>query len=90
MSNFPSGSENPGAKFPPGRSANPRGRPPTVDRLRRDVAAELVRHGGTLTKLAVQRALGGDAQCLAACVNLLGATVVEQPKRKPADADSSE
>ncbi|MDN3365890.1 hypothetical protein QQO24_01725 [Ralstonia pseudosolanacearum] len=91
MPKFTACPENPGAKFPPGRSANPLGRPPTIARLRRDVAAELVRHGGTLTKLAVQRAIAGDAACLAACVTLLGTTVVEQPKRKPsADGEGNE
>lgn len=73
MSKFESGN-NPGLKFPPRRSANPGGRPPSIDRVRRDVARELVNHGGMLTKLAVQRALAGDAQCLAACMTLLAAT----------------
>ncbi|MGA4191067.1 hypothetical protein ACI2UG_04375 [Ralstonia nicotianae] len=90
MANFTSGPENAGAKFPPGRSANPLGRPPTVARLRRDVARELVKHGATLTRLAVQRAIGGDAACLAACVSLLGSTVVEDLTRKPAAVDGSE
>ncbi|MCD9228935.1 hypothetical protein ACPPTR_10505 [Ralstonia pseudosolanacearum] len=78
-------SENPGLRFPEGRSANPVGRPRTVDRLRKDVARELVQHGATLTRMAVQRAIAGDAACLAACVTLIGTTVVEQPKREPAD-----
>ncbi|WP_425952881.1 hypothetical protein [Ralstonia pseudosolanacearum] len=77
-------SENPGLRFPEGRSANPVGRPRTVDRLRKDVARELVQHGATLTRLAVQRAIAGDAACLAACVSLIGTTVVEQPKSEPA------
>ncbi len=77
-------SENPGLRFPEGRSANPVGRPRTVDRLRKDVARELVQHGATLTRMAVQRAIAGDAACLAACVTLIGTTVVEQPKREPA------
>nr|CUV26860.1 protein of unknown function [Ralstonia solanacearum] len=75
-------SENPGLRFPEGRSANPVGRPRTVDRLRKDVARELVQHGAVLAKMAVRKALEGDAQCLAACVSLLGSAVVE-PKRKP-------
>ncbi|MGA3887662.1 DUF5681 domain-containing protein [Ralstonia nicotianae] len=74
--------DNPGLRFPAGRSANPAGRPRTVDRLRKDVARELVQHGATLTRLAVQRAIAGDAACLAACVTLIGTTVVE-PKHKP-------
>lgn len=77
-------SENPGLRFPEGRSANPVGRPRTVDRLRKDVARELVQHGATLTRMAVQRAIAGDAACLAACVTLIGTTVVEHPKREPA------
>ena len=63
---------NPGKPFPAGRSGNLRGRPRTLTRVRQDVARELVQHGATLTRLAVQRALAGDAGCLAACVNLLG------------------
>ncbi|MGV1046350.1 hypothetical protein [Limnohabitans sp.] len=63
---------NPGLRFDAGRSGNLRGRPRTVARIRRDVAAALMPHGATLTRLAVQRALAGDAGCLAACVNLLG------------------
>ncbi|CAB3753011.1 hypothetical protein [Paraburkholderia solisilvae] len=66
--------DNPGLPFPPRRSPNPAGRPPSIDRARRDVALELAKHGGTLTRLAVQRALAGDAQCLAACMALLAAT----------------
>ncbi|MDO3527534.1 DUF5681 domain-containing protein [Ralstonia pseudosolanacearum] len=77
-------SETPGLRFPKGRSANPVGRPRTVDRLRKDVARELAQHGATLTRMAVQRAIAGDAACLAACVTLIG-TTVEQPKREPAD-----
>lgn len=82
--------DNPGLRFPAGRSANPAGRPRTVDRLRKDVARELVQHGATLTRLAVQRALGGDAACLAACVSLIGTAVAEKPKRKPADCGGGE
>ncbi|TAI60431.1 hypothetical protein [Bradyrhizobium sp. Leo170] len=63
---------NPGRCFAPARSGNPVGRPRTADRLRKDVARELIRHGGTITKLAVQRAIAGDAACLAACMSLLG------------------
>lgn len=68
-----SAESNPGLRFAPGRSGNPAGRPRTADRLRKDVARELLRHGGTIARLAVQRALAGDAACLAACMNLLGA-----------------
>ena len=60
-----------GQRFAPGRSGNPKGRPRTVARVRRDVAAALVPHSAALTRLAVQRALAGDAGCLAACINLL-------------------
>ncbi|WP_186138316.1 DUF5681 domain-containing protein [Burkholderia gladioli] len=74
MPKFTSGDGNPGLRFAPGRSGNPVGRPRSIDRLRRDVAAELAKHGGTLTKLAVQKALAGDAACLAACLALLAAT----------------
>ncbi|MBY0411505.1 MAG: hypothetical protein K2Q97_15605 [Burkholderiaceae bacterium] len=63
---------NPGVRFGAGRSGNPRGRPRTAARIRRDVAAALVPHGAALTRAAVQRALTGDAGCLAACINLLG------------------
>lgn len=78
---------NPGLRFPADRSGNPSGRPRTVDRMRRDVARELVQHGATLTRMAVQRAIAGDAHCLAACVSLLG--TVAEPKRKPtADGDN--
>lgn len=63
---------NPGRPFVKGRSGNPVGRPRTVDRLRRDVARELSRNGGTLVALAVSRAINGDPACLAACVNLIG------------------
>lgn len=61
-----------GLRFATGRSGNSRGRPRKVARIRRDVAVALMPHGATLTRLAVQRALAGDAGCLAACVNLLG------------------
>lgn len=63
---------NPGRSFVRGRSGNPVGRPRTVDRLRKDLARELARNGGTLVALAVSRAIKGDAACLAACVNLIG------------------
>lgn len=62
---------SPGERFEPGRSGNPRGRPRTVARVRRDVAAAMKPHVEALTRMAVQRALAGDAGCLAACVNLL-------------------
>lgn len=80
--------ENPGAPFQPGRVANALGRPRTADRLRRDVAAELVKHGATLTRLAVQKALAGDPGCLAACVALIG-TLESKAKRNdpPTAAD---
>ncbi len=64
---------NPGLRFAAGRSGNPKGRPRSAARVRRDVAAALVPHSATLTRLAVQRALAGDAGCLAACIGLLGA-----------------
>ncbi|MDO3518142.1 hypothetical protein [Ralstonia pseudosolanacearum] len=83
-------SENPGLRFPEGRSANPVGRPRTVDRLRKDVARELVQHGATLTRLAVQRAIAGDAACLAACVTLIGTTVVEPKRKSPADGEGND
>jgi hypothetical protein len=62
---------NPGLRFVAGRSGNPRGRPRTAARIRRDVSAALVPHGAALARMAVQKALAGDAGCLAACVNLL-------------------
>ncbi|MBR8225775.1 DUF5681 domain-containing protein [Burkholderia ambifaria] len=63
---------NPGLPFVGGRVGNPRGRPKSADALRRDVARELVKHGGTLVRMAVQKALAGDATCLAACLAMLG------------------
>ena len=54
---------NPGLRFAAGRSGNPKGRPRSAARVRRDVAAALVPHSATLTRLAVQRALAGDAGC---------------------------
>jgi hypothetical protein len=71
-------SANPGLRFSPGRSGNPVGRPKSVDKLRREVASELVQHGKTLTQMAVKRALAGDSACLAACVTLLGTVGVDQ------------
>jgi len=75
--------KNPGLRFDAGRSGNPRGRPRTVARLRRDVAAALMPHGATLTRLAVQRALAGDVACLAACVNLLAAVDAKEAADDP-------
>lgn len=66
-----SAESNPGRRFAPGRSGNPLGRPRTVNRLRQDMSRELLRYGGTITKLAVQRAIAGDATCLAACLAML-------------------
>lgn len=66
-----SSENNPGLRFSPGRSGNPRGRPRTAARIRRDVAAALMPHGPTLAKMAIQKALAGDAGCLAACINLV-------------------
>lgn len=60
-----------GQRFDKGRSGNPRGRPRTVARVRRDVAAAILPHSAALTRAAVTRALAGDAGCLAACINLL-------------------
>lgn len=82
-----SAESNPGLRFAPGRSGNPVGRPRTVDRLRKDLARELLRHGGTLTALAVKRALAGDAACLSACVNMLGALGSADKSVKPARGD---
>ncbi|MGD1327045.1 hypothetical protein ACNHE5_19390 [Pandoraea pnomenusa] len=81
--------ENPGAPFQAGRVANALGRPRTADRLRRDVAAELLKHGATLTRLAVQKALAGDPGCLAACVALIGTLEGKKAKRNdpPTAAD---
>ncbi|UVS96356.1 DUF5681 domain-containing protein [Burkholderia glumae] len=61
-------------RFAPGRSNNPLGRPKRVDTLRREIARELERHGAALTRMAVQRALAGDAAALVACMSLLAAT----------------
>jgi Family of unknown function (DUF5681) len=74
---------NPGLRFPAGRSGNPVGRPKTLEKLRREVASELVRHGSTLTRAAVQRALAGDVGCLAACMHLLGSVTAEQKLKAP-------
>lgn len=60
-----------GLRFAPGRSGNSKGRPRTVARVRRDVATAMLPHAQALTRAAVQRALAGDAGCLAACINLL-------------------
>lgn len=83
MSKFNSGN-NPGHRFAAGRSSNPLGRPRSISRLRRDVARELVQHGAALTAMAVQRAIAGDAGCLAACVSLLGTAMVDPEARKQA------
>ncbi len=61
-------------RFSPGRSNNPLGRPKRVDTLRSEVARELERHGGTLARMAIDRALKGDVQCLVGCLNLLAVT----------------
>lgn len=62
---------NPGLRFAPGRSGNPKGRPRTTARVRRDVAAAIQPHAATLARMTVQRALAGDSACLAVCMNLL-------------------
>jgi hypothetical protein len=61
-------------RFTRGRVANPLGRPKRVETLRREIARELARHGGVLTRMAIDRALKGDVQCLAGCLNLLAVT----------------
>ena len=65
---------NPGLRFVPGRSGNPKGRPRTTARVRRDVAAAIHPHAAALARMTVQRALAGDGACLAACMGLLAAT----------------
>ncbi|WP_175761893.1 DUF5681 domain-containing protein [Burkholderia ambifaria] len=86
MSKFTQGtSVGEAMRFPPGRSSNPLGRPKRVDTLRREIARELERHGATLTRMAVQRALAGDAACLAACMALLAATAEQTALAKPID-----
>jgi hypothetical protein len=74
---------NPGMRFPPGRSGNPVGRPRSVDKLRREVAGELVRHAPALTRMAVQKALAGDAGCLAACLQLLRDSASDTKRATP-------
>lgn len=66
-----SSENNPGLRFVAGRSGNPRGRPRTTARVRRDVAVAIAPHASDLARMAIQRALAGDAGCLAACINLV-------------------
>ncbi|CAB5280143.1 hypothetical protein IST455A_01002 [Burkholderia multivorans] len=79
---------NPGLRFAAGRVGNPRGRPKSADALRRDVARELVRNGGALTRMAIERALKGDAACLAACLSMLNTVTAE--KVAPAKPDTTD
>jgi len=75
--------DNPGLRFTTGRVGNPVGRPPSIDRLRKDIVRELVKHGAPLAKMCVQKALAGDAACLAACFQLLNAAATASDEKPP-------
>ncbi|MEX3934830.1 hypothetical protein AB4Y32_24085 [Paraburkholderia phymatum] len=69
-------------KFRPGETGNVRGRTRHVKNVVSEACKPLRRHAGVLVEHALSKALAGDAECLAALLNLMSTVEYAEAVRR--------